>query len=538
VSSVTGQGLPELRTALAALAAGLPAPDPAAPVRLWVDRAFSMTGSGTVVTGTLPAGTLHAGDELLVSASLAGGKPVRIRGIESLKEKVTQVSGVARVALNLRGTPAGQLGRGMALTGPGGWTLTSLIDVRLAGSAGEDTGEAATRLPREVTVHVGSGRVAARVREFGGRLARLSLREPLPLHVGDRLLLRDPGAAQVSPLPPGRVPQAGPEQAGRRAHPGVEQAVLADQAGPQWAGITGAVVLDVSPPAQARRGVAGRVRAELSGWPAVPGAADLLRRHGLLRPAALRAMGVPVPLADAPNRPAGELVLPGGGLVQAAGWLVDPGCWAGLRERLAEAVAAHGARDPLAAGLPVEAARAVLGLPDRHLTEALALEQPAAAAPDLVVRDGYIRLAVTPADTPGESLHRTGKLSDQLPGTEGLPRAVTEAVAAIRGDLAASAFRAPEAGRLRELGLDRKALAAAERAGLLLRIMPEIVLAPGADRQAAAVLAGLPQPFSTAEARQALDTTRRVAIPLLEYLDRAAVTERLPDDRRRLRTDR
>ncbi|HEY4464698.1 MAG TPA: SelB C-terminal domain-containing protein, partial [Streptosporangiaceae bacterium] len=44
-----------------------------------------------------------------------------------------------------------------------------------------------------------------------------------------------------------------------------------------------------------------------------------------------------------------------------------------------------------------------------------------------------------------------------------------------------------------------------------------------------------PQPFTTAEARKALDTTRRVAIPLLEFLDRARITERLPDDRRRLR---
>jgi len=73
-------------------------------------------------------------------------------------------------------------------------------------------------------------------------------------------------------------------------------------------------------------------------------------------------------------------------------------------------------------------------------------------------------------------------------------------------------------------------------AGLLLRVSEQIVLAPGADTRAAAVLAGLPQPFTTAEARQALGTTRRVAVPLLEFLDRARITERLPDDRRRLRS--
>ena len=87
----------------------------------------------------------------------------------------------------------------------------------------------------------------------------------------------------------------------------------------------------------------------------------------------------------------------------------------------------------------------------------------------------------------------------------------------MRSDLAAEPFRAPEADRLRQLGLDARAIAAAARAGLLLRVSEQIVLAPGADTGAAAILARLPQPFTTAEARRALGTTRRVAIPLLEY---------------------
>jgi energy-coupling factor transporter ATP-binding protein EcfA2 len=93
----------------------------------------------------------------------------------------------------------------------------------------------------------------------------------------------------------------------------------------------------------------------------------------------------------------------------------------------------------------------------------------------------------------------------------------------------------PDVGRLRQLRLDVRAIAAADRAGLLLQISDQIVLAPGADAEAGRVLAGLPQPFTAAQARQALHTTRRVAIPLLEFLDRAGITERLPDDRRRLR---
>src|SRR5829696_1050104 len=66
VSGTTGAGLAELRAALDALLARVPAPDPGAPVRLWVDRAFTVRGSGTVVTGTLGAGTLRVGDELVL----------------------------------------------------------------------------------------------------------------------------------------------------------------------------------------------------------------------------------------------------------------------------------------------------------------------------------------------------------------------------------------------------------------------------------------------------------------------------------------
>jgi selenocysteine-specific elongation factor len=122
-----------------------------------------------------------------------------------------------------------------------------------------------------------------------------------------------------------------------------------------------------------------------------------------------------------------------------------------------------------------------------------------------------------------------------MPG--GLPGPVAEAVAALRADLAAAPFLAPDAGRLEELGLSPRAVAAAARAGLLLRISEGIVLAPGAAEMAAETLAGLPQPFTAAEARQALNTTRRVVIPLLEYLDRAGATQRLPDSRRLIRGD-
>ncbi len=500
VSAVTGQGLPELTAALGRLTARLPAADPRAGVRLWLDRVFAIKGSGTVVTGTLQAGTLQAGDELVLAPVM---RTVRVRGVQSLGVPAARVGGVARVALNLRGVSTRELGRGMALIQPGHWTVTSVIDVRLApASAGQGQPPAAIRLPPRLTVHIGAARAVARVRMLGSRFARLTLDHPLPLHVGDRVLLRDPGAA--------------PDRAGGRP-------------------VFGATVLDVSPPRLRGNGAAAAAERELASWPQAPAAPDLLRRHRLLLASAAAAMG----LADLPPPVAGE-------------WLADPGHWGRLRELLAAAVAAHQARDPLAPGLPVEAARAELGLPDRDLVEALAA-RPAAGGAEapIEVYGGYLRRAgggengqpedaagaVRPGGTgndlaPGRRPAGAGRT--QAPGPH-LPAPVASAVQAVLAGLADAPFRAPDAERLRELGIDTRAAAAAERVGLLRRLPGNILLAPDAPERAARILAGLPQPFTTSDARQALGTTRRVAIPLLEWLDRAGVTRRLADDRRILR---
>jgi selenocysteine-specific elongation factor len=117
-----------------------------------------------------------------------------------------------------------------------------------------------------------------------------------------------------------------------------------------------------------------------------------------------------------------------------------------------------------------------------------------------------------------------------------LPEALESAVAALRNDLADHPFAAPTADRLRELGLHDKAIAAAAKAERLLRVASGIVLLPGADDLAVKWLTELAQPFTTSEARVRLATSRRVALPLLELLDRTGRTERLPDDRRAVRS--
>jgi len=442
VSGVTGEGLDRLVAALDDLVARLPDPDPAAPVRLWLDRSFTIKGSGTIVTGTLPAGRVRVGDTLELAPA---AQRVRVRALESLKQPAQEVAAVARVALNIRGVERADIVRGMALIASGQWTLTDTIDVRLRGAPSAE-------LPRELTFHIGSAAVAARVRPLGAsgsHTARITLGTPLPLHVGDRGLLRDPGQH--------RIP----------------------------AGVT---VLDVRPPPVRRRG-AGAARArQLAGWPDRPDAAVLLRHHGLLRLADLRAMGV---LSTA---------------VPVEGdWVADPDRWAALGHRLATAVERHAAAHPLAPGLPVEAARQALGLPDRRLVERL-------VRPPMRLTEGR--------------LYGAGRAGN-------LPADVAASVEKLRAELAAAPYRVPETGRLTDLGLGPKPLAAAVRVGALLRIADGIVLLPGADASAAAILAELPQPFTASDARQALDTTRRVAIPLLEHLDRLGYTERVDDTRRR-----
>ena len=507
VSAVTGQGVDDLRAALARLVTSLrPEPGPAgaaAPVRLWIDRSFTIRGAGTVVTGTLPAGTVRNGQELVLTPS---GQPVRVRGLEALGEPANEVTGVARVALNLRGVPADLPARGMALTEPGRWTLTSELDVRIA----PRTAGLPAKFPPELLLHIGSARTQAKLRLLGEApavvYARLRLRDPLPLHAGDRVLLRDPGAAGLA--------------------------------------IYGATVLDPFPPPLARRGAGAAAVRELSAWPDPPTAADLLRRHQLLRASRLTAAGV----TDLPAPVTGD-------------WLADPAYWARLSAELPAVVAAFTAKDPLAQGMPTEAARAALKLPSRDLVTALARDP-------VVLDGGYLRIFAkhaTPADTGDPGTHvvpsqATAAIADGVttapaspsgaraatpgaatPGAAAgapaiqLPPRIAAAVQRVLDDLAADPFGAPDTERLRELGLDAKALATAARGGLLLRVADLVVLAPGADAEAARVLAALDQPFTTSQARQALRTSRRVAIPLLEYLDRARVTERLPGDLRRLR---
>jgi selenocysteine-specific elongation factor len=477
VSAVTGDGLDALRAALGRLVADLPAPDPAADVRLWVDRSFTVAGAGTVVTGTLPSGTLHVGDELALHGAGAT-RGVVVRAMQSLTQTRRTVTGVARVALNLRGVHHDEVRRGDALVTPATVTRTEVVDVRL--HLGGPTAEPVARssdLPAECLVHVGSAQVPARVRPLGGDLARLRLARPLPVRLGDRLLLRDPGRHLV---------------------------------------LGSAVVLDPTPPAPRRRGDAGRRAARLSSISDRPDAAEQLRLRGTVTATALRALGCP---ANAVNDV--EALRAGGD------WLVDPARAGALTAELRAVLDRHTRERPLDPGLPLEQARQLLGLPDVRIVHALVAlagtsqprAQAAGRAAGLQERDGRIVVAADARDP--------------------LPEPVADAVRSVRDDLLLHPFGAPDAARLTELGLDRQALGAAVRARLLARVGADVYLLPDWLERATELLASIDQPFTVSEARRALDTTRRVTVPVLERLDAERVTSRMPDDRRVLRgTDR
>jgi selenocysteine-specific elongation factor len=294
--------------------------------------------------------------------------------------------------------------------------------------------------------------------EGTGLLARLTLERALPLAVGDRVLLRDPGLRRV---------------------------------------LGGASVLDPLPPPLRRRGAA-RARAAALRLDTRGGElASELARRGAASRSLLAALGVPIP-DPLPSE-----------IVAAADWLIDAARWDQWRTELQSAVAAHPGNALLDAGiLRSDAVRAI------HLPDARLLDGLVAASPEIEETQGKLRRrGVRPALRADleASLSRLATVLEHDP------------------------FNAPEQTELAALRLGRQELGAAANAGAILRLPGDIVLLPNAPQQAATVLRGLQQPFTLSAARQALATTRRVAVPLLEHLDRIGITERVDEGLRRLR---
>jgi selenocysteine-specific elongation factor len=198
VDSIDGTGLDELRAALDELLAATPDAIDRGTPRLWIDRAFSAKGSGTVVTGTLTGGRIRVDDELDL---LPQGKSVRVRALQSLHAQRTKVGPGNRTAINLTGISHDEVRRGDVLVRAGEWHQTTVFDGALTvlDSLDHDVSRRGAHL-----LYMGAGEHAVRIRILGPAIApgakgniRVYLPVALPLLPGDRFVLRESGRSET-----------------------------------------------------------------------------------------------------------------------------------------------------------------------------------------------------------------------------------------------------------------------------------------------------------------------------------------------------
>ena len=519
----SGMGVAALAAALDAALDRLPEPPDRGRPRLPVDRVFTMRGSGTVVTGTLSGGSLRAGGE---AELLPAGRRVRVRGLQGHGRPLGEAAPARRVAVNLAGLATGEVARGDVLALPGQWAATGVADARLRCLPGAP---GPLRARGAYLVYAGAAETAARlqpldadeVRPGGDALVRLHLERPLVLDVFEPVVLRDSGRDET---------------------------------------VGGGVVLDPFPPGVVR-GTAARVRRteELE-------AREAAGRAGL--PERVLAERAVVPLADlprlaavAPDRlPAALTAGPPGSperdgtptaVVRSRTLAWTPTAWEAARAAVLEAVGRQHRADPSAPGLPAQTARAAAqaaaqaraassgpapGAAPRRGTLAgpaaggaglsTALPTPALAAAGTEVVEALV--AEGRLMTDGPTVRLPGHAERLDPAQQALRDRVERAAGAAGVNLLGDAA-------LAELGADRGATALLVRTGVLVAVGPAGYLGRSALEGAVETLRRrFPdgRPFAATEAKEALGTTRRTAIPLLEHLDRTGVTLRLGDLRR------
>lgn len=183
VSAVTGDGLEKLKQELLTIGGNLTARDSTAPFRLWIDRVFTIKGYGTVVTGSVLSGSTTVGESLLLYPA---GEMLRVRGLESHGSKVDSVYAGQRAAINIGGSDADAVERGMVLSAPRRGLVSSNWDMIADWSQEIASG---TR----VRLHLGTGEFLGRIYRFKDqplRYARIILEAPLTAGLGDRAIIR------------------------------------------------------------------------------------------------------------------------------------------------------------------------------------------------------------------------------------------------------------------------------------------------------------------------------------------------------------
>jgi selenocysteine-specific elongation factor len=314
ISSITREGLPELLSALdRVLDSATPRPDVGRP-RLPIDRVFTMSGFGTVVTGTLVDGSIRVGDELEV---VPGGRVVRVRGLQRHNQKVDTAAPGSRIAANLIGVEKNELARGDVLTPPHSIQPSRRLDaqIRVLASAPQPLRHGA-----EVLVHTGTADVTGRVIMLEGNeiapgtqgLVQLFLERAVAAAAQDRFVLRIPSPSMT---------------------------------------VAGGRFIDVSPRKHARHDPA--VRDSLARRAAGDVLQEELRKYprGVKVSALLKATLAPnVEVETLRARQLGE-------------WLFDADAWEAMATRATRELDAYHAAHPLRPGMAREELRGRLGVP-------------------------------------------------------------------------------------------------------------------------------------------------------------------------------
>ncbi len=473
VSSLTGAGLDELKSALAKVASEVATKDSAALARLPIDRVFTMKGFGTVVTGTLVAGTIRKEEELQVFPT---GKRVRVRGVQVHGSPADAAIAGQRTALNLAGLSTEELGRGMTLAAADTFRSTTRADALLSLLSSAKPFKDGAR----VHFHAYASETIAEVRLYGAKqvkpgdeaYAQLRFAEPMLLLPGDRFIVR-----QFSPI----------------------------------VTIGGGLVLDASPATRRQRAedALAFLKTMRDGSAEQVLAARVARRGAT----GLRLDDVPGEM-NIRRAEAARLAVKAG-LMACDQVLVAPAAFAKAKADVLQALKKFHDGNPLVAGMSKEELRDRASLGPEvfySVLGKLAEEKTLAVSGELVHLAGR---GVIMKDEEAESK----KIIEQAFASAGLKvPSLKEVLAGLKVDKVRA----------------QKIVTLLLRDRLLIKISDELVFHQSALldlRQKVAALKTTAAKIDVARFKDMTGVSRKYAIPLLEYLDRERVTRRVGDER-------
>ncbi len=479
VSSVTGEGIDRLRELLEARIAGVGERPDRGALRLPVDRAFSMSGFGTVVTGTVLAGSVRPRDELVLQPR---GRPVRVRGVQIHGRDVAAAGPGDRAAVNLSDVDVDEVARGDTLAEPGFFEATSLIDAHLHMLP---DAPAVLKHRDRLRLHLGPGEVLGRVvlldadalapGESG--FVQLRLERPGVAAHGDRFVARRYSPART--IAGGSVLHPRPRPHRRRRPEVLEQLrrLQAEEPG----AVLEALLLDAGAGSNSAADLApvlGRSVAEVEA-----------------RLGELSDRGACVDFEQAGRRR-----------------FVHAGAWERLGEEVLAGLAAFHEEQPLQPAVSREGlSRRIGGAHEAAVFQAVA---------ESLAADGQVRLEAGRLSLPG---HRVELTAEQ--------EALRQEIAAALRDGGA---RPPDEGELpgrlgRPAQEVESVVAVMQQRGDLVRLGDGLLFDAGVmERIESDLVAYLREhgQIEVAGFRELVDTTRRFALPLLNYFDGKGLTQR------------